>query len=69
MDELLKCQILLDDLARAIVEEQDEQALKYYEEYKKIYEKITGKKLPKTFEELKKSRESQTSEQEIENEL
>ena len=69
MDELLKSQILLDDLAIAIAEEKDEEALKYFEEYKKIYEKITSKKFPKTFEELKNSRNRNSREQEIEIEL
>lgn len=69
MDELVRSQMLIDDLAKAIAEEDDEQALKYYEEYKKIYEKITGKNLTITFEELKNLRKKKTTEQEIENEL
>lgn len=56
MDELLKSQILLDNLARAIAEKDDEKALEYYEQYKKIYEKITGKNLQITLDELKKTR-------------
>lgn len=69
MDELVRSQMLIDDMAKAIAEENDEQALKYFEEYKKIYEKITRKKLPMTFEDLKKSRKPKTTEQEIEIEL
>lgn len=69
MEELIKSQMLLDELAIAIAEERDEDALKYYEEYKEIYEKITCKKFPKTFEQLKKSREQKTSEEELEIEL
>ena len=69
MDELVRSQMLIDDLANAIAEEDDEQALKYYGEYKKIYEKITGKNLTITFEELKNLRKKKTTEQEIENEL
>lgn len=69
MDELLKGQLLIDDMAMAIAQGNDEQALQYYEEYKKIYEKITGKNLQISFQELKKLRKQQTTEQENEIEL
>lgn len=69
MDELLKGQLLIDDMAMAIAQGNDEQALQYYEEYKKIYEKITGKNLQISFQELKKLRKQQPTEQETEIEL
>ena len=69
MDEVLKSQMLLEDLAKAIAEEREEEALEYYEQYKTIYEKITGKKFSITFEELKKTKNKKNEEQEIEMEL
>lgn len=69
MDELLKGQLLIDDMAMAIAQGDDEKASQYYEEYKKIYEKITGKNLPISFQELKKLRKQQPTEQETEIEL
>ena len=56
MDEVLKGQILIDKIAKAIAEGNEEQALRYFEEYKILYEKITGKKLQMTFESLKRTR-------------
>lgn len=69
MDELVKSQQLIDDMAMAIAQGNDEQARKHYEEYKKIYEKITKKKFPKTFEELKKARRREMTELETEIEI
>lgn len=69
MDEVLKSQMILDDLAKAIAEEREEDALEYYMQYKTIYEKITGKELRITFEELKKTKNKEKEEQEIEMEL
>ena len=69
MDEVLKSQMLLEDLAKAIVEEREEEALEYYIQYKTIYEKITGKKLHITFEELKKAKNKEKEEKEIGMEL
>ena len=68
MDELLRSQILIDEIGRAIAENNDDRALEHFEEYKKIYEKITGKKLQKTFEELINVRKQKITEQETENE-
>ena len=42
MDNLLKSELLLDELAKALVEQDEKQAFKIYQEYKKLYEKITG---------------------------
>ena len=64
MDDLLKSQMLMDDLAMAIAEENYEKALKYYEEYVATNEKITKKKFPKTFDEIKNMRKSKKEEQE-----
>ena len=68
MDELLRSQMLIDEIGRAIAENNDDRALEHFEEYKKIYEKITGKKLQKTFEELINVRKQKITEQETENE-
>ena len=43
MDELVRSQQLIDDMAMAIAQGNDEQAREHYEEYKVIYEKITKK--------------------------
>ena len=53
MDNLLKSELLLDELAKALVEQDEKQAFKIYQEYKKLYEKITGESFLTTFEELK----------------
>lgn len=53
MDKLLKCEILLDELAKALVEENEKQAYRVYQEYQELYQKITGEKFQTTFEELK----------------
>lgn len=69
MDELVRSQQLIDDMAMAIAQGNDEQAREYYEEYRVIYEKITKKKFPKTFEELKNSRKREMTELETEIEI
>lgn len=69
MDEVVKCQILLEDLAKSIAQGDNEKALEYYEEYKSIYEKITGKKLQITFKELKQSRTKITMKEETEQKI
>lgn len=59
MNELIKSEILLDKLVQAIFDGNDDLSNKYYNEYKIIYEKITGKKFEISIESLKRIRQEQ----------
>lgn len=59
MNELIKSEIILDKLVQAISDGNDDLSNKYYNEYKSIYEKVTGKKFEISIEELKKIKQQQ----------
>lgn len=70
MQKFFESEIILQKLADAIANDEDDLAKKYYSEYKNMYENCTGKELKVTFEELINVRESRNrnKEEEIEEE-
>lgn len=59
MNELIKSEIILDKLVQAISDGNDDLSNRYYNEYKSIYEKITGKKFEISIEKLKRIKQEQ----------